>query len=145
MDAVLWRLVAALWVVWGAAHLATGALSLSGETVEMMRLIADAAPVERLAIDYPEAVSGVLAQHAWNLSWAGAATMVGGVFIWARSVVALWGAAMLGGLFDIGYFLFVDLAGHARFFPGTATTLVSSVAILLSAAICTRDPDDAGI
>ncbi len=41
-------------------------------------------------------------------------------------------ATMVGGLADLGYFLFLDLGGCVNFFPGTVMTLVSSAAIILS-------------
>ena len=38
----------------------------------------------------------------------------------------------VGGLADLGYFLFVDLGGFAMFVPGTVMTLISASAIVLS-------------
>lgn len=41
-------------------------------------------------------------------------------------------AALVGGLADIGYFVFLDLGGHVKFFPGTLMTIFSATAIVTS-------------
>lgn len=53
-------------------------------------------------------------------------------FIWRRSPPAIFIGALVGGLADVGYFLFLDLGGYVNFVPGTVMTLVSSSAIILS-------------
>ncbi len=129
---VLLRVSAVLWVIWGVVHLLAGVLILSGDTTSGFQAIADAVDPETLEMDYPAAVGGVLSQHAWNLAWGGLVTIIGAVFIWRRNRTAIWVTAMIGGLLDLGYFLFVDLAGYALFVPGTVMTIVSALAILLS-------------
>lgn len=47
-------------------------------------------------------------------------------------MTAVWVTALIGGLADIGYFLFVDLGGFVNFVPGTVMTLISAAAIVLS-------------
>ena len=59
---------------------------------------------------------------------------MGGIFIWRGSVTGIFVTALIGGLADLGYFLFLDLGGYVRFLPGTVMTLVSSSAIILSFA-----------
>jgi CHASE2 domain-containing sensor protein len=85
--------------------------------------------------EYHPAVGGVLNQHGFNLLWIGLATIVGAVFIWRRTMTAIWVTAMVGGLADVGYLLFVDLPGHVNFFPGTVMTLISASAIVLSFSV----------
>lgn len=82
--------------------------------------------------DYHPAVGGVLNQHGFNLLWIGLATIVGAVFIWRGTMTAIWVTAMVGGLADVGYLLFVDVPGYVNFFPGTVMTLISATAIVLS-------------
>jgi hypothetical protein len=41
-------------------------------------------------------------------------------------------AALVGGLADAGYFLFLDLGGFVHFVPGSVMTIFSGSAILLS-------------
>ncbi len=105
---------------------------LSSETTAGFQAIADAVSPGDLAMDYPAEVGGVLGQHAWNLAWFGLATIIGGIFIWRGNMTAIWVTAMVGGLADLGYFMFIDLAGFAKFVPGTVMTLVSATAIILS-------------
>lgn len=121
-----------LWVIWGLVHLLAGIMILSGDATSGFQAIADAVPPATLVLDYPAAVSGVLSQHAWNLAWFGIVTIVGAVFIWRQNLTAIWVTALVGGLADVGYFLFIDLAGFANFVPGTVMTIVSATAIVLS-------------
>ncbi|MEM0969708.1 MAG: hypothetical protein AAGJ31_10185 [Verrucomicrobiota bacterium] len=126
------RIAAVLWVIWGLVHTLAGVLILSGDTTSGFQAIADAVPPETLVMDYPAAVGGVLRQHAWNLAWFGLTTLVGSVFVWKGSWTGIWVTALVGGLADLGYFFFVDLAGFAKFVPGTIMTIVSALAIILS-------------
>ena len=41
-------------------------------------------------------------------------------------------AALVAGLADIGYFLFMDLGGFVHFVPGTLMTLICLTAIISS-------------
>ncbi|MEL6266672.1 MAG: hypothetical protein AAFR52_13665 [Pseudomonadota bacterium] len=126
----LW-IAAVLWVVWGAVHVMAGVIVLSSDAAGAVQAISDAVPPETLLADYPAAAGAILNQHGWNLVWAGAVTLIGGVLIWRGSVTAIWVTALIGGLFDIGYFLFLDLGGFVNFFPGTLMTIVSASAIAL--------------
>ena len=47
-------------------------------------------------------------------------------------MTAIWVTAMVGGLADLGYLLFVDFPGYVNFVPGTIMTFVSGTAIVLS-------------
>lgn len=132
---ILLRTSAVLWVLWGAVHLLAGILVLSGDTTAGFQAIADGVPAETIEMDYPSAVGGVLNQHGWNLAWAGLVTLIGAIFIWRGNMTAIWVTAMVGGLFDIGYFLFIDLGGFNRFMPGTVMTIVSALAIILSFSV----------
>ncbi|MEM9054549.1 MAG: hypothetical protein AAGB16_04415 [Pseudomonadota bacterium] len=122
-----------LWIIWGLVHLLAGILILNGTTTEGFQAIADGVNPTLLKADYHSAVGAVQDQHAWNLAWFGLATIIGGVFIWRANKTAIWVTAMVGGLADLGYFMFLDLPGYVKFFPGTVMTLVSGSAILLTA------------
>ncbi|MEO1200680.1 MAG: hypothetical protein AAFX39_15890 [Pseudomonadota bacterium] len=123
---------AGLWVIWGLVHAFAGVLIISGSTTEGFQAIADAVDPAELTGSYHAAIGGVLNQHAWNLLWFGLVTIIGAGFIWRGVMTAIWVTAMVGGLADLGYFVFIDLAGFANFVPGTVMTLVSASAILLS-------------
>ncbi|MEL6614701.1 MAG: hypothetical protein AAFQ43_03135 [Bacteroidota bacterium] len=121
-----------LWVIWGLVHALAGTMTIVANPADGFAAIADAVDPATLALDYPDAVGAVLNQHGWNLLWGGVVTIIGAVFIWRRSLTAIWVTAMVGGLLDIGYFLFLDLGGHVRFVPGTVMTLISATAIVMS-------------
>ena len=131
-QSLMLKAAAILWIVWGLVHLFAGVLILTGDTTAGFQAIADAVTPDTLVMDYHPAVGGVLNQHAWNLAWFGLATIIGAVFIWRANMTAIWVTAMVGGLADLGYLLFVDLPGYVNVFPGTVMTLVSASAIVLS-------------
>ena len=131
-QATALKAAAILWVIWGLVHAFAGGLILAGTTTEGFKAIGDAVDPAALEAAYHPAVGGVLDQHAWNLLWFGVVTIIGGLYIWGGNMTAIWVTAMVGGLADLGYFMFIDLAGFANFFPGTVMTLVSASAILLS-------------
>ena len=132
VQSSLLKLAAILWVIWGLVHMLAGFIVIPADASAGFAAIADAIPAQDLQADYHAAVGGILNQHAWNLLWGGFATVVGAVFIWRRNITAIWVTAMVGGLLDFGYFVFVDLPGYVHFIPGTLMTLISSAAIILS-------------
>ena len=94
--------------------------------------IADAVDPSTLQHSYASAVGGILKQNGWDLTWFGLATAIGAIFICRMNDTAIWVTALIGGLADLGYLLFVDVLGHVNFIPGTVMTLVSGTAIALS-------------
>src|SRR6056297_934045 len=125
-------IAATLWIIWGLVHALAGVMTILADPATGFRNIADAVDPAVLAMDYPDAVGAVLNQHGWNLLWGGVVTIIGAVLVWRRNLTAVWVTAMVGGLLDVGYFLFLDLGGYVRFVPGTIMTLFSATAILLS-------------
>ena len=51
--------------------------------------------------------------------------------IWRRNLTAVWVSAMVGGLADLGYLVFVDFGGYGTFVPGTLMTIIAGSAIVL--------------
>lgn len=135
------KVSAALWIIWGLAHVAFGALGLNGflagYVAETMKAMAGGADPASLEVGYPAAVVALLNQHSWNLLWFGVFTTVGGVMIWRRNAVAVVMTAIVGGAADAGYFVFVDLGGFAAP-PGPQMTWISASAILLSVFVYVR-------
>ena len=129
---ILLRAAAVLWVVWGIVHVLAGVLTMSHDGAAKVQGIADAADPAALAVTYPDAALAILNQHGWNLAWIGLTTMVCAVFIWRARPWAVYVAAWVGGMADVGYFLFMDLGGFVHFVPGTVMTIVSATAIVLS-------------
>lgn len=126
------KIAAGLWVVWGLVHMLAGVMTMVQETSAAFAGIADGVNRALLVSDYHPAVGAVLNQHGFNLLWIGAFTTVGALFIWRTNLTAIWTTAVVGGVADIGYFIFIDLGGFANFFPGTVMTLVSASAVLIS-------------
>lgn len=131
-TATLLKVAAGLWVVWGLVHAFAGVMTIIQDPADGFAAIADAVDPGLIAGDYHPAVGGILNQHGFNLLWVGLATFVGAVFIWRGNMTAIWVTAMVGGLTDVGYFLFVDIPGFVNFVPGTVMTIVSATAIILS-------------
>ena len=94
--------------------------------------IADAVEPASVQMEYPAAASAIIAQHGFNLFWIGLVTFISAFFVWKGNKNAIFLAAIVGGLADLGYFLFLDLGGFVKFVPGTIMTLVSASAIILS-------------
>jgi hypothetical protein len=128
----LLKISAILWVIWGLVHAFAGVMTISGDTATAAAGIADAVDPATLAMDYPDAVDAIINQHGFNLLWAGIVTIIGGIFIWRKSVAAIFVTALVGGLLDLGYFIFIDLGGYNNFVPGTVMTIISATAIALS-------------
>ena len=133
---VLLKIAAVLWFIWGAVHIFAGIITMSSVVTGDISLaisgIADAIDPSTLQMDYPDAVGALLGQHGFNLFWFGIVTLICAFFIWRRNTNAIFLAAIVGGLADIGYFLFLDLGGYVNFVPGTVMTLFSAAAIILS-------------
>jgi len=128
------RVSGVLWVLWGLVHVLAGVMTMSLDTAAAIAGIADGVDPSRLSeLSYHAAAGAVVKQHGWNLAWIGATTIVGGVFVWRGSRTALWVSVLVGGMADLGYFLFLDLPGHVNFVPGTVMTLISGSAVTLSA------------
>lgn len=134
------KISAILWMIWGLVHMLAGVLTIAQPTGAGFAGIADAMDPASFDIAYAAGTDGILRQHGWNLLWGGAVTVIGALFIWRASVTAIWVTAMVGGLLDIGYFVFMDVPGYVNFAPGTIMTLVSSAAILLSGWVWVTAP-----
>ncbi|MEM8736504.1 MAG: hypothetical protein AAGG44_19900, partial [Planctomycetota bacterium] len=93
---------------------------------------------ETLEMDYPDAAGALVNQHGFNLLWIGAFTTIGSVFVWKRSKVAIFSLAVVAGLTDIGYFLFMDLGGFVNVVPGSVMTWICLSAVVLSFIACFR-------
>ncbi|MEM7625566.1 MAG: hypothetical protein AAF333_08060 [Planctomycetota bacterium] len=132
LATLLLRLAAVLWVAWGLVHVLAGAMTIRQDTPKAVQAIADGVDPALLELAYPDAVGAIVNQHGFNLLWIGAVTTICAPFIWRRRAAAVVLAALVGGLTDLGYFLFLDLGGYVRFAPGTVMTLICAAAITLS-------------
>jgi uncharacterized protein YPO0396 len=132
----LFRISAILWIVWGLVHVLAGVMTLggilTGDITSSVAGIADAVNPETLQMDYPKAAGAIIGQHGFNLFWIGLVTFISAFYVWKGNRNAIFLAAITGGLADLGYFIFLDLGGYVNFVPGSAMTIVSLFAILLS-------------
>ena len=133
------RIAAILWLVWGLVHMFAGVITIVQDAPQAVQGIADAVDPSLLQVAYPDAADAILNQHGFNLLWIGTVTTVCFWFVWRRSALAVFLAALVGGLADVGYFLFLDLGGFVNFVPGTLMTIFSGSAILLSVFAVRRD------
>ncbi len=129
------KISAVLWVIWGLVHMFAGIMTMMQGTAAAVYAIADAADPAILDTVYPAAAGAIINQHGFNLLWIGAFATVGGVFVWRGSAMWIVFTAIVAGLADVGYFLFLDLGGFVNFVPGTVMTLVSASAIVLSFSV----------
>ncbi|MGB0777934.1 MAG: hypothetical protein ACPGR7_07905 [Flavobacteriaceae bacterium] len=132
----LFKISAVLWIIWGVVHVLAGVLTMKGVLTDDISAsivgIADGTNPEVLIMEYHPAAGAIIGQHGFNLFWIGLVTFFSAFYIWKGSKNAILLAALVGGLADLGYFLFMDLGGHVNFVPGTVMTLVSLSAIVLS-------------
>lgn len=127
------KVAAGLWVIWGLVHMFAGVVTIARPAPDSIAGIADAVDPAVFNATYHAATDAVINQHGWNLLWIGLTTLVAAVFIWRqKSLLAAFIAGLVGGLADVGYFIFMDLGGFVHFFPGTVMTIFSASAILLS-------------
>lgn len=140
MNSHLLKVSSILWVVWGLVHMFAGVMTISQDPAGAISGIADAVDPQMIkSLSYPEALGGILGQHGYNLFIAGATTTISAFFIWNSSITWIFIAAFVGGFFDIGYFVFIDLGGFGNFVPGTIMTLICATAILLSLYVYFND------
>ncbi|MEM6781904.1 MAG: hypothetical protein AAF569_08590 [Pseudomonadota bacterium] len=131
-NTILLKISCVLWVIWGLVHVLAGFIIISSDASGAVAAVADAVDPALLTMEYPDAAGALLNQHGFNLLWGGLVTIIGGIFIWKLNTVAIFVSALVGGLLDIGYFVFMDLGGYVNFVPGTVMTIVSASAIILS-------------
>ncbi len=129
---ILLKTSAILWIIWGLVHTLAGVIVMSNEVGAAVQAVADGVTLDLSLYNYPDAAGAIVNQHGWNLAWFGIATIVGAFYMWKSSTTAIFVTAMVGGLADLGYFMFLDLGGFVNFMPGTLMTIVSSLAIILS-------------
>jgi len=132
---IILKISAVLWVVWGVVHILSGVFVLNpllqGDTATAVHLIAGKVELSSLQMQYPEAATAILKQHAWNLGWFGIVTLIGAIFVWRKNRNAIFFNAIVAGFADTGYFLFLDL-GDFVLAPGPQMTYICASAIILS-------------
>lgn len=126
------KVASVLWVIWGLVHMFAGIITMARPAAAAVLGIADAADPAIIDAVYPAAAGAIINQHGFNLLWIGAFATIGGVFVWRGSAMWIVFTAVVAGLADVGYFVFLDLGGFVNFIPGTLMTVFSATAIVLS-------------
>jgi len=111
------RVASVLWLIWGLVHAFAGVMVIASDPAGGVGAILDAMDRASFDIAWPEGAGGVLNQHGWNLLWGGAITVLCSVLIWRRNRTAIWVAAMIGGLLDLGYFMTGGQRAHCSELP----------------------------
>lgn len=124
-----------LWAIWGVFHVFIGVALVVLFTQEHpagdFASIPTVLDSTMFGMTSPFAPIATLKQHAYNLAWIGLVVTVGSVYLWRKSVTALFVCALAGGLADLGYFVFIDLGGYATT-PGPEMTYICAAAIVSS-------------
>lgn len=124
-----------LWVIWGLFHVLGGIMVitlLNGEHPNgSLSSVPGVVNIDFMGQESPFAVIASLKQHGFNLAWIGVLVTIGAVYVWKRNKVAIFACAIVGGFADLGYFLYVDLAGYAET-PGPEMTYIMGTAIILA-------------
>ena len=132
----LFKTSSVLWIIWGIVHMFFGVFILYlmsiGDTSRIVSEVANNVSPELIKMDYPAAANALYGQHGWNLLWFGIVTTIAGFYVWKGNKNAILLAAIIGGLADFGYFLFMDLGGYVTFFPGKLMTYIALGAIVTS-------------
>ena len=132
----LFKTSSVLWIIWGIVHMFFGVFILYlmsiGDTSRIVSEVANNVSPELIKMDYPAAANALYGQHGWNLLWFGIVTTIAGIYVWKGNKNAILLAAIIGGLADFGYFLFMDLGGYVTFFPGKLMTYIALAAIATS-------------
>jgi len=132
----LFKTSSVLWIIWGIVHMFFGVFILYlmsiGDTSRIVSEVANNISPELIKMDYPAAANALYGQHGWNLLWFGIVTTIAGFYIWKGNKNAIFLAAIIGGLADFGYFIFMDLGGYVTFFPGKLMTYIALGAIATS-------------
>ena len=134
LSAIL-KLSSVLWAIWGLFHLTLGiamvVLFAQGHPNGDFRGIPAVVDFTMFQMESPFPVMASLKQHGYNLAWIGLVVSIGSVYVWRKNVLAIFFCALVGGFSDLGYFVFVDLAGLAVT-PGPEMTYICAAAIVTS-------------
>lgn len=129
------RVAAGLWFVWGVFHLIIGIVIIQLLVTEHPEGALSSVPavvdVEFFGSDSTFATIASLQQNGFNLAWFGLVVTIASFFVWCASKFAVAACIVVGGLADLGYFVFVDLPGYAEP-PGPQMTYIMATAIGLS-------------
>lgn len=133
----LHKIATIFFILWGVVHVLGGAVMLasawSGNTAETLKMFATAD--EALAgTEANPVMDAVIAFHAFNILWFGAAAVVIAVlYNWKNDRQGFWLNALLIGLADLGLILTLVGPGYMSFADGSPGIVLGGLAIVLAA------------
>lgn len=117
------------WAFWGGVHVIGGSTMLY--TLGGVDGLPDTVMVALMGSDMPLPLVPTLLEHNFNNAWFGLIVLLGSLFVWRNDRNAMILCAIVGGLAQLGYTIFVVLPGHAPL-PGAIMTVVAAAAVVLS-------------
>lgn len=129
------RAASVLWLIWGIFHIFIGIALVAFLQIEHptgdLSPLPEVLDVEMLGSESTFASIANLKQHSFNLAWIGLVVTIAAIYVWKANRLAVATIILVGGLADLGYFIFLDLGGFAEP-PGPQMTYIMATAIVLS-------------
>jgi len=107
------KIGAIFYILWGVIHIMVGGAFLhaavSGGVPAVLALSDVTVPTQ----EFPGLLRGLLAQHGWNIVWAGlVAATVGATMNWRNSRAGYWANLVVVSAFELGLVFAVIVPGH---------------------------------
>jgi hypothetical protein len=133
---------AILWGIWGIVHLLAG-ISLIFALRNGVNGLPESLSVGMMGSEISVHPLETLKEHNWNNSWFGLVATIGAFGVWKGNRNGIFLSAVVGGLAQLGFFIFVvlpypDPAGITMSFVAAAAIVLSLIAYFSS----TKTMDD---
>ena len=131
------KIGATFYILWGIIHVGIGATSLyslstSGSRAVLL-MMGSILPPEEIPQIIPNVVSGLVAQHSWNLIWFGLfAIIVGTLLNWKNSKTGYWFNVALVSATEIGVVISLAVTGYITLFPIFMGLTFGIIAVIFS-------------
>ena len=126
----LFRVASVLWAMWGLLHLVAGAGVLSTFASEVTG-VPESVTLTLMGGEMPFNVRRTLAEHNFNNTWFGLVVTAGSVQVWRGGRLGVLLCAIVGGLAQLGFTIFIVVPGYGNAI-GVAMTFVAASAVVLS-------------
>jgi hypothetical protein len=134
MKIYAYKIGAVFYVLWGLLHVVVGATFLYELAKGGIPAVLALSGVTVPAASFPDLLGGLLAQHAWNIIWAGLfSTVVAAGMNWRNSRTGYWANLVVVSAFELGLVFAILVPGHV----GISAALVGPVIWLLAVGFST--------
>lgn len=127
---ILFRAAGVLWAMWGLLHLVAGVGVLSTFASEVTG-VPESVTLTLMGGEMPFQVRRTLAEHNFNNTWFGLVVTAGSVQVWRGRRLGALLCAIVGGLAQLGFTIFIVVPGYGNA-VGVAMTFVAVSALVLS-------------